>query len=101
MSDYACQNKVKVTTLFFMLKNMKNATEYLEQVEFVFFSGRPGRWRGHSKYFKNFLFGVSQKSVAVSNVYSLKQIQDTILKLLRAGAVAASCLFESNGEKSV
>ena len=37
MSDYACQNKVKVTTLFFMLKNMKNATEYLEQVEFVFF----------------------------------------------------------------
>lgn len=37
MSDYACQNKVKVTTLFFMLKNMKNANEYLEQAEFVFF----------------------------------------------------------------
>ena len=37
MSDCACQNKVKVTTLFFMLKNMKNANEYLEQAEFVFF----------------------------------------------------------------
>lgn len=60
---------------------MKNANEYLEQAEFVFFSGRPGRWRGHSKCFKNFLFRVSQKSVAVSNAYSLKHIQDMILKL--------------------
>ena len=47
-----------------------------------FFSGSPGRWRGHSKYFQNFLFRMSEKKiVTVSNGYSLKLSQYMMLKL--------------------